>query len=178
MIKLVELYKNNLTPNYIIYCDMDGVICDFDARFDYFTGMSPKEYEEKFGIKKFWNLIDDQIGIEFWSKIPWMPEGKILWEYIRKYNPILLSAPSQNNESRIGKRIWVETHINKYLPPPAPKIKLILASRENKQNYSEKNSILIDDREDTIKEWNSRGGIGILFESTEQTINDLKKLGL
>ena len=48
----------------------------------------------------------------------------------------------------------------------------------NKQDYAGKNKILIDDREDTIGEWNAAGGIGILFKSTSQTINDLKSLEL
>ena len=179
MINLTQLDQENiLSPNYTIYCDMDGVICDFNSRFDYFTGSSPKEYENKFGTKKFWNLIDNQIGVSFWSNMPWMPEGELLWDYIKKYNPILLSSPSENNESRLGKRLWVETHINKYLPPASTKTELILAARHNKQDYSTKNSILIDDRPDTISEWNSHSGIGILFRSTGQTIKDLKKIGL
>jgi hypothetical protein len=129
--------------------------------------MSPKEYTSKYDTSKFWELID-KIGEKFWSEMPWMPDGKQLWEYIKKYNPSLLSAPSKKASSRYGKRLWVNENI--------PGTKLILADREKKQNYSKKNSILIDDRLDTINEWNSRGGIGILFTSTEQTINDLKKL--
>ena len=35
-----------------------------------------------------------------------------LKEYISKYNPILLSAPSRNNESRLGKRIWANCRQN------------------------------------------------------------------
>ncbi len=179
MINLVELYKENVLPlKYTIYCDMDGVLCDFDARFDYFTGSTPREYESKYGSKKFWNLIDNQIGVPFWSQMPWMPDGEILWDYIKNYNPTLLSSPSENNESRLGKRLWVENHIDKYTPIASPKTKLILAKRENKQDYSTRNSILIDDRDDTIAEWNSHNGIGILHKSATQTIKALKQLGL
>ena len=49
----IELQK------YTIFCDMDGVIADFDERFDYFAGISPKAYESQYGKKKFWNLIND-----------------------------------------------------------------------------------------------------------------------
>jgi hypothetical protein len=99
-----------------------------------------------------------------------MPNGKELWEYIKKYNPTLLSAPSRENESRVGKRLWVKNHM-----PGTP---LVLASRANKQNYAKPNAILIDDRPDTIDEWNARGGKGILFISTEQTIDKLKQIGI
>lgn len=176
--KLTDIYKQIKEEEaaaalpkqqYKIYCDMDGVLCDFDKRFEQFSGMSPKEYESKYGTKKFWELID-KIGTQFWSKMPWMPEGKQLWQYISKYKPDLLSAPSQKATSRYGKRLWVNENI--------PGAKLILANREKKQNYSKKNSILIDDRPDTIDEWNSRGGIGILYTSTLDTIKKLKELGL
>jgi PAS domain-containing protein len=137
--------------DYIIYCDMDGVIADFDARFRELAKMSPDQYEEKYGIEKFWNFIDNEIGVRFWVGIPWMQDGKQLWEYIKKYKPTLLSAPSRNNESRLGKRLWVKKHI--------PGTKLVLASRVNKQDYAKPNAILIDDRPDTIVEWENKGGV-------------------
>ena len=149
---------------------MDGVICDFDKRFEQFGGMFPKEYESKNGTKKFWELINNKVGADFWAKMPWMPEGKKLWDYIKQYNPTLLSSPSSHPSSRYGKRLWAKEN--------TPGTKLILALRGNKQDYSGKNRILIDDRADTISEWNAKGGIGILFTSTDQTINELKELGL
>ena len=174
--KLTDIYKQLKeeeqaanASQYIIYCDMDGVIADFDKRFQEFGGMSPKAYEAKYGTNKFWDLIT-QVGAQFWAKIPWMPEGKALWSYISKYKPILLSAPSQDYSSRYGKKLWAQENL--------PGTKLVLAKRSNKKDYSGKNKILIDDREDTINEWNAAGGIGILFTSTGQTINDLKALGL
>lgn len=176
MYKLTDIYRQIKEEEaalpkqqYKIYCDMDGVLCDFDRQFEQYARMGPKAFESKFGTDKFWELID-KIGYIFWSKMPWMSDGKTLWAYISKYKPNLLSAPSKKASSRYGKRLWVSENVSG--------AKLILADRERKQNYSKKNSILIDDRPDTISEWNSRGGIGILFTSTEQTINDLKKLGL
>jgi hypothetical protein len=167
-----EMYKitEEQPQNYIIYCDMDGVIADFDKRFTDLSGMSPNQYEEKYGIEQFWNFIDNEIGVRFWVGIPWMQDGKQLWEYIKKYKPTLLSAPSRNNESRLGKRLWVKKHI--------PGAKLVLASRANKQDYAKPNAILIDDRPDTIIEWENKGGIGILHKSAEETIQKLKSLDL
>jgi hypothetical protein len=173
--KLTDLYKQikeeaeAQSSQYKIYCDMDGVLCDFDKQFEKYSNISSKAYEAKYGTTKFWELIG-KIGVDFWSEIPWMPEGKQLWEYISKYKPILLSTPSRDYSSRYGKKLWAQENI--------PNAKLILAQRQNKQDYAGKNKILIDDRNDTIGEWNAAGGIGILFTSTNQTINDLKKLGL
>jgi len=174
--KLTDLYKQlkeeeqaTQVSQYKIYCDMDGVLCDFDRRFEQFGDMSPKEYESKYGIKKFWETING-VGEQFWSKMPWMPEGKQLWTYISKYKPYLLSAPSLDYSSRYGKKLWVQENV--------PGTKLILAKRENKRDYANRKSILIDDRTDNINDWNIAGGIGILFTSTTQTINELKEIGL
>jgi hypothetical protein len=156
---------------YQIYCDMDGVLTDFDTQFKELSGgIAPKDYENKYGKDAFWSLIS-QGGVGYWVGMPWMPNGKQLWEYISKYNPIILSAPSRENESRLGKRLWVRNNLS-------PKPKLILASAANKPNYSTRNKILIDDRPDTIANWNAKGGTGILFKSTSQVIEELKKLGL
>ena len=99
-----------------------------------------------------------------------MSDAMMLWRYIKPHNPTLLSAPSRQNESRLGKRLWVKNNV--------PGTKLVLANATAKQNYSGKNKILIDDREDNIEQWKSKGGIGILFKSTNQVIDELKQYGL
>jgi len=155
---------------YTIYSDMDGVLVDFNERFKRFSkGILPTEYEQKFGKDKFWELIDG-IGVRFWTGINWMSDGKQLWDYIKKYDPLLLSSPSRANHSRMGKRIWRKRNL--------PSTKLVLAYAANKQNYANPNSILIDDRESNIDQWIKAGGIGILHTDTTSTINKLKELGL
>jgi len=71
--KLTDIYRQlkeeeqaAQVSQYKIYCDMDGVLCDFDRRFEQFGGMSPKEFESKYGTKKFWELID-KIGIHYYQ---------------------------------------------------------------------------------------------------------------
>ena len=157
--------------DYVIYSDMDGVIVDFEERFKQFSdGVLPSEFQKAHGRDKFWDLIDNQIGVRFWVGAPWMPDGKQYWDYIEKYNPILLSSPSRQNESRLGKRLWVKKHI-----PGTP---LKLAYADNKKNYARENAILIDDRKQNIDQWVAAGGIGIWHTNAENTIAELKKLGL
>ena len=155
---------------YTIYCDMDGVLCDFDKRFmEFSNGIPPSRYESEFGKKAFWKLISGQ-GVKFWVDIPWMSDGKQLWDYIKSYNPSLLSAPSMEESSRSGKRLWVDNEI--------PGTKLILRSAEQKQEFAKPNAILIDDRPSNIEQWRAKGGIGILHTSANKTIEQLKELGL
>jgi hypothetical protein len=162
--------KENINGNYTIYSDMDGVLVDFDKRFKRFSdGIPPTEYEQKFGKDKFWELVDG-VGVRFWVGMDWMSDGKQLWNYIKEYNPTLLSSPSRSNYSRMGKRIWRKRNL--------PSTKLILAQAANKQNYADPDSILIDDRESNVDQWIKAGGIGILHTDTVSTINKLKELGL
>ena len=178
MISMKELFKEELSKAYTIYCDMDGVLCDFEARFEHFTGLSPDQYRvemtKKYGEKKvdeiFWDVIDHQVGIRFWRGMPWMPEGKDLWAYIKQYKPTLLTAPSWHKSSTEGKTLWVEDHI-----PGTP---IIFKQAKQKANLAGPNIILIDDREDTIMSWKAKNGIGILYKNTDQTINELKLLGI
>ena len=162
--------KKGSDKKYTIYSDMDGVLVDFNERFKRFSnGVPPTEYEQKFGKDKFWEIIDGT-GVRFWVGMDWMSDGKQLWNYIKEYNPTLLSSPSRSNYSRIGKRIWRKRNL--------PSTKLVLARAANKQNYADPNSILIDDRESNIDQWIKAGGIGILHTDTASTISKLKELGL
>ena len=156
---------------YTIYSDMDGVLSDFDKRFMEFSdGVSPKEYKDKNGTKAFWDLIDVQVGVPFWAGMDWMSDGKFYWDYIKVYDPIILSAPSIKEESKYGKRIWKKRNM--------PNTKMILAYAKDKKKYATETSILIDDRPSNIIDWREAGGIGILHISAADTIKQLKKLGL
>jgi hypothetical protein len=166
----LPVVEPNKDMNYEIYSDMDGVLTDFDAQFMKASdGIPPSEYEKNFGTSGFWELIDGK-GVGFWVGMPWMSDGKIYWDYIKKYNPILLSSPSRSQTSRLGKRLWVKNNM--------PGVKLILAQAKDKQNYAQKDRILIDDRPSNIDQWRASGGVGILHISASDTIRQLKELGI
>jgi hypothetical protein len=153
---------------YTIYCDMDSVLVDFDRGYQELTGMTSQQADAN-GVEAFWDPIS-KAGAKFWITLQWMPDGKQLWDYIKKYNPILLSAPSREESSKLGKRVWVKREL--------PGVKLILKYASQKQQYASPTSILIDDREKNIDQWEAAGGIGILHTSTANTIEQLKQLGL
>ena len=175
IVELLEAYplpEQKEKPPYKLYCDMDGVLTNFESRFEHFTGKSPKQYEKEFGLEQFWHLIDSKIGVRFWVGMDWMPQGKELWSFISPYNPSLLTSPSRDNTSRLGKNLWVKNNLN-------PKPKVIFAYSKDKQRYADENSILIDDKKSNINEWNAQGGIAIRCKDGDVTsvINELKELG-
>jgi hypothetical protein len=164
-----EIFEEGIEEEaHKIYCDMDGVLVDFEKGYEELTGRNIKGQHVS-GGPDFWDPIT-KAGASFWIKLAWMPDGKQLWEYIKQYNPVLLSAPSREESSKIGKYVWVKREM--------PGTKLILRSAERKQEFATPQSILIDDRKDNIDRWKEAGGIGIYHTSAADTIQQLKKLGL
>ena len=163
--------------DYKVYLDMDGVLADFDQRFKDISGMAPKEFENKYGKKAFWNLIDEDNKISFWVGIKPMPGAAALVNAVKKYNYELLTSPSSKKQSYLGKILWVRNHSDILGGKPRINFKRAKEKHEVKPELS-KTDILIDDREDTIGRWNAAGGTGIVYKNIGQVLNDLKKLGL
>ena len=93
------LEENEKVMDYKIYCDMDGVLADFESGYEELTGVDLKG-EFKKG-DDFWDPIK-VAGVGFWAGLKWMPDGQKLWDYLKPFNPVLLSAPSREQSSRIG----------------------------------------------------------------------------
>ena len=161
------LEENEKVMDYKIYCDMDGVLADFESGYEKLTGVDLKG-EFKKG-DDFWDPIK-VAGVGFWAGLKWMPDGQKLWNYIKPLKPEILSAPSREESSRIGKAVWVKYKL--------PGTKLILRYAKQKQQLATPESILIDDRQVNIDQWEAAGGIGILHTSADNTISQLKELGL
>ena len=154
---------------YKLYCDMDGVLVDFELGYNELTGKETPGVNSTYDKDNFWSAIT-KAGAKFWADLKWMPDGQQLWDYIKQYNPKLLTAPSREQSSEIGKKEWVDKNI-----PGTP---IIFKQAKDKKDLAEPNAILIDDRKDNIQQWIDAGGIGIRHTSTASTIKQLQKLGL
>jgi len=181
------LTEGDFTPKYQIYCDMDGVLTDFEKRFltllrqegsKYYSReviaqvTRPKHFEKLESTEEFWKFIDQHIGLEFWSKMPWMPSGKELWNFIEPYKPKILTSPSRDSTSRLGKRLWVKENI-----VPAPEVLFRFGAA--KSDFANKNTILIDDRPSNLEAFAAKGGISIECKDgdVQSVIDQLKELG-
>lgn len=175
---LKEVYNEEKISRLKIYCDMDGVLCDFDTQFDHYYGIPPRQYSNEKGKKVFEDAVD-KVGVQFWSKMPWMQGGQDLWAKISPYNPIILTSPGNFQYAIEGKKIWIKENVS-----PNPK-SVIFAKAGNKHQpildkpESEiKNSILIDDYWPNLAPWKQLGGIAIMHKSFEGTNNILNKFKL
>ena len=157
-----------------IYCDMDGVLCDFKTAAQKVTGMpiSKSMYSSK---TEKWQPIKDTP--KFWHPLPWQAGGRQLWSYISKYKPHILSAYVEQTfdpNCIPGKSHWARTKLGL----SAGRINLV--TRRQKQLYAKsvgQPAILIDDYPKNTIQFTRKGGIGIHHTSTSNTIKQLKKLG-
>ena len=157
-----------------IYCDMDGVLCDFKKHAEKVTGVSIAKWSTMSKSDKWGPIKEDRY---FWSTMPWMAGGKQLWNFISMYKPHILSAyveESFDPNCIPGKRAWLRKNVGMQNPQ-----KVNLVKRREKKLFAKrgKPAILIDDYEKNIRDFTMSGGIGIHHTNTSKTIQQLKRLG-
>lgn len=159
--------KDLKSEDYHIYVDLDGVLADLQSYVDQILG-EPGDLNNDDTWKRL-----REMGEPKFNKLELLPDAMTLWDYVKKYNPNILTAtghPVEKNERE--KRQWIEDNLTEYND-----VYTVVASR-NKSKWAWPDAILIDDREKSIEPWREKGGIGILHTSAEETIAELKKLGL
>ena len=182
----IKSLNENVDSEYVIYCDMDGVLCDFDLGYEKLTGISTAEANTK-GKSYFWELFRKGAGKnekDFWSNLPWQPGGRELWKAISPHTPNILSSPAidfslptdqqlspEYNQAIQGKKEWISknlTNVGEEIFVPAVQ----------KATFAAPNHILIDDLEKNITAWEANGGIGILHKNLPDTLKKLETLKL
>jgi hypothetical protein len=172
-------FKNLITEGiqkYKIYCDMDGVLCDFESQFEHYFGTSVKEYESQKGEKALENAINSA-GLVFWSRMPWTPGGKSLWDKIGSFQVTILSAPGKFKYAKEGKKIWIREHLR---PQPTKIIfresglKHTILSNKTPEEISK--SVLIDDYGKNLTPWQQAGGKIVKYDSYDSANAQMHKL--
>jgi hypothetical protein len=153
-----------------IFCDMDQVLVDFLKGSEAVLGKPFNEIDKD----KRWPKIGQKK--DFWETLEWMPGGKRLWSFVNKYDAHILSAYSSKDSNSVpGKTKWLRRNAKL-----TQKSRIHLVQRADKQKFAminNKPNVLIDDYAKNIKEWEAKGGIGIVHTNTGSTLNSLKKLG-
>ena len=153
-----------------IYCDMDGVICDFVYAAKKATG------QNWLGLRSGQDWESIKRTKNFWSTMPWTRDGRQLWNFIKKYQPHILSAYSIEDPNCIpGKRKWLKSNLGY-----TQNFMINIVRRREKKNFAMNKgqpAILIDDYPKNVQQFKSAGGIGILHSNTQTTISQLRKIG-
>jgi hypothetical protein len=155
-----------INSDFILYLDMDGVLCDFVSSFiKDFSHWYPelnknKEILKTLDKKECAKLINSIDG--WYSKLPWMEEGKQLFNFCKThfFTIKILTTPFDSVKTcRNDKLFWVKKHLGNYEVIFTP----------HKEDYASKNSILIDDMEYNILPFIDKGGTGILYKNFQKT---------
>ncbi|MBE6455473.1 MAG: hypothetical protein IJO11_05640 [Alphaproteobacteria bacterium] len=150
----------------MIYCDLDGVLADFNGTFKRLTGCHPRELERP----QLWQIVK---GMPlYWGILDMMPDATDLISFLNTHSyQILTGLPVDGyQKAEKEKREWVE----KYIHPDLP---VICCLSKDKAVYCNKGDILIDDYQPNITRWEKAGGIGILHKDAQTTIARLNELG-
>ena len=152
-----------------IYLDMDGVIADFDKRYEELFKITTKESERD---KKWVQFFDKFIQDRHFATLDLMPEAIELMDYLKGTGiPItILSSTSSDKRDpliRPQKMEWLSKHKIDF---PV----ILVPGAHLKKDYATPNCILIDDTAKNIDGWRREGGIGILHTDAMTTIGILK----
>jgi len=156
-----------------IYCDMDQVLVNFiGGANEVLRARGLPDFSEANKEDK-WNALKSVP--KFWANLKPMPDGLLLWKFIRQHNAWILSTPSKRMDTCKPEKIeWIRKHLGDVEH-------IYLVPREDKQKFAMSEdgtpNLLIDDHVKNIDEWKSKGGIGIRHINTMKTISQLRKLG-
>ena len=163
-----------------IYFDMDGVLADFEKGIRELCHMEPQSQNGKRNAKVddlMWEAIRNID--HFYEHLDLMPGAKDMFDTVYgKYGDrceILTGIPRPERgivTSADDKVAWTRRKLS-------DKVKIHTVSRKDKKQYCiGPETILIDDQERTIREWQETGGTGILHRNPEQTLAELKQMGV
>jgi len=155
-----------------VFCDLDGVLCDFETLSSKILGKSVniiQARKDKEEIAWMWESLKKHEG--FYEKLGWMKDGEQLWNAITQYSPTILSGVPRGDWADSQKRKWVAKHLDQ-------KVKVITCFAPKKIRHCRPGSIIIDDSERLKIPWEQRGGIYVHHRNTKKTLQILKRIGL
>ncbi|KAL1508680.1 hypothetical protein AB1Y20_004775 [Prymnesium parvum] len=159
-----------------LFCDLDGVLADFDrgvAALPGARGRAPSELS----LKQMWRMVA-QHG-NFFDSLRWTPDGRDLWRGIsaaaassRVASVRILSglpAGPLGRRSAEQKSRWCQRELG-------AGVELITCMTRDKHRYCTPPAVLIDDNAKLRAAWELAGGAFILHQDTPTTLRALESL--
>ena len=152
-----------------LFLDCDGVLANFDKRAEEIVGMLPREFEHLNGASKFWKKIYSEE--DFFFSLEPMPDAFELVEAVRHLNPIILTGkPKSLKKSEEQKLRWRDKYFSD--------LDMIVCFSEDKIKHAKPGDVIVDDWPKYRQIWIDGGGVWIDHYTAEQSIAELKKMGM
>jgi len=187
-----DFYSHN-TNNFKIFCDMDGVLVDFEKGVRKLLNRGTSSLDKG----TMWRNIAQTP--HWFEKLEWKQDGKRLWNAIKPLRPDILTGVPDIESSCVDKYNWCKRElelieaqhvdmafdgpncghesINGNLPRDDT-TNVITCWSNNKYRECKSGSVLIDDRIDLRDSWEAAGGIFIHHVDAETTILKLREHGI
>jgi len=156
-----------------VYCDLDGVLVDFVRGVEELTGHHPDDFRRWNNEEFMWTAVARDGG--FFAKLPWMPDGWALWEFLsdeatrqRITVSVLTGAPA-GRWAQPQKVRWVKEQLGRWVWTD------VCWSRD-KPKWAAPGLVLVDDNEGFREAWEAAGGIFIHHRSAAESVTALRRL--
>lgn len=145
-----------------LFLDMDGVLADFDRGHELAFGFRPDKLKDDVDWDRIRKITD------YYYTLPPMEDMFELWYGVKPLKPtVLTGVPSVfTEEASENKRRWIQ----KWLGPDVP---VICCRSRDKSLHMQPGDIIIDDWDKHQSVWEEKGGIWILHQSAEQSLEEL-----
>lgn len=159
---LKQLLESSVPKKLLV--DLDGVLVDFVRGAFVHHGRTDLKYRqvhwELEGLffpneprAKFW----ESLGYDFWSNLPWCPEGRILLEGLKKVvgtnNILFCTSPCDTHGGVEGKVEWLRRNI------PDMRRQFMITPQKH---FAAKGNVLIDDNDKNCETFEKHGGTTIM----------------
>jgi hypothetical protein len=151
-----------------LFLDCDGVLADFDKKATEIVGRHPREFEDRVGERKFWDTL--YATPDFFYSLEPMPDAHQLVDAVRHLKPIILTGSPRGEWSAAQKLRWRD----KYFPD----LEMIVCQSRDKIKHAQPGDVIVDDWPKWQHLWEAGGGVWVLHTSAENSIRELKNLGI
>jgi hypothetical protein len=149
-----------------LFLDADGVLADFDRGVERLLGMSAHEFERRRGRGAFWRELGK--AKDFYANLPQMSDAQELFDAVKHLKPTILTGLPLGNWAAPQKVKWAAEHF--------PGVPIITCMARDKHNHMEPGDVLVDDRENHRKAYETHGVVFIHHRNARDTIRQLTKL--
>jgi hypothetical protein len=146
-----------------LYLDCDGVLADFDAGAIAVLGMPPQEFQDRYGLRRFWQKL--AAAPDFYFSLPLMPDASELYEAVRHLSPVILTGLPHGNWAADQKVRWAAQHF--------PGTRIITTLARDKRDHAREGDVLVDDMVKHRHLWEAVGGVFVHHTSAATTIEAL-----